>query len=116
MAKDTTKMNNMLLPLFTQASDVCREATNSLEQTTNLFSKLGMICYNIKKQYQSVADKFDFESLTKIEAVYTEMTTMLTSYSKILQEERESFFRNIESFFNFAIYETDGLERVSNAL
>lgn len=83
-----------------------------MEKTSEAMSKLGMLCASIHKCYKSVGDKFDFDSLSKIESIYSEFSKTLTSYSKIMTDERDNFSTNVENFFNFAVCEMEGIDEV----
>lgn len=113
MSRELTKMNQLLTPHLSQAIDASKEITFHMEKTAEGFNKLGSAAASIHKTYQSVADKFDFELLTQIESVYSELSKTFSSYSKVLFEEKENFSVNIENFFTFCTCEVEGLEEVS---
>lgn len=112
MSRELTKMNQSLSPYINQAIDVTKEIGYHMEKTSEAMSKLGMLCASIHKCYKSVGDKFDFDSLSKIESIYSEFSKTLTSYSKIMTDERDNFSTNVENFFNFAVCEMEGIDEV----
>lgn len=112
MSRELTKMNQSLSPFIIQALDLCKEISFHMEKTSDGYNKLGMVCASIHKCYKSVGDKFDFESLSKIDSVYAEMSKTLTSYSRILLDERENFALNVENLFNFTASEIEGIDEV----
>lgn len=116
MSRELTKMNQALTPHLNQAIDASREVTFHMEKTAEAFNKLGSATAAIHKTYKSVADKFDFELLTQIESVYAEVSKTFSSYSKIIQEDKENFSANIENFFTFCTCEVEGLEEVGSSL
>jgi len=112
MSRELTKMNQSLLPHISQAIDLSREVAGQLDKTAEAMNKLGLVCASIHKCFKSVGDKFDFESLSRIEAIYAELNKTFTSYSKILLDERENFAANIEHFFTFSACEIEGIDEV----
>ena len=83
-----------------------------MEKTAEALNKLGMSCASIHKCYKTVGDKFDFDSLSKIDSVFSEFSKTLTSYSRILLDERDNFSNNLENLFSFASCEIEGVEDV----
>ena len=114
MSRELTKMNQALTPHLNLAIDASREVTFHMDKTAEAFNKLGSASAAIHKTYKSVADKFDFELLTQIETIYAEISKTFSSYSKIIQEERENFSANVENFFTFCSCEVEGLEEVAS--
>ncbi len=113
MSRELTKMNQSLSPFISQALDICKEISTHLERAADGYSKLGMTCASIHKCYKSVGDKFDFESLSKIDSVYSELSKTLSSYSRIILDERENFALNVENLFNFTASEIEGIDEVA---
>lgn len=112
MSRELTKMNQSLSPYISQALDLCKDVSFHMDKTADAINRLGMNCASIHKCYKAVADKFDFDSLSKIEGVYADLSKTLTSYSRIVNEERDNFSLNIENFFNFAVSEIEGIDEV----
>lgn len=114
MSRELSKMNQTLGPLINEAIDLSREISGSMAEVAARTYKLGQVCANIHKSYKSVGDKFDFESLSKIDGIFSELSKTLTSYSKVLVEERDNFQANIESLFSFTACEIDGIDEILN--
>lgn len=112
MARELSKMTQALSPHLAQAIDAAREVTFHMEKTADAFNKLGTATAAIHNTYKSVADKFDFEVLSKIESIYSEVSRTFTSYGKITMEEKENFNTNIENFLNFCTSEIDGIDEL----
>lgn len=105
-------MNQLLNPYVAQAIDFTKEINYHMEKTSEAMNKLGMVCASIHKCYKSVGDKFDFDCLSKIDCIYSDLSKTFTSYSRILLDEKENFTVNIENFFNFAACEIEGIDEV----
>lgn len=112
MSREVTKMNQSLHPYISQAIDLTKEIGGHMDKTSEAMNKLGMVCASIHKCYKSVGDKFDFDSLSKIETIYAELSKTLTSYSRIMSDEKDNFSTNIENFFNFGASEIEGIDEV----
>lgn len=112
MSRELTKMNQSLVPYIGQAIDLSREVVGQLDKTADSMNKLGLVCANIHKCFKSVGDKFDFESLSRIETIYAELHKTFTAYSKIVQDEKENFSTNVENFFAFSACEIEGIDEV----
>ena len=113
MSRELTKMNTSILPLLSQAIDISREISVYMERTSESMNRLGFVCASIHKCFKSVGDKFDFDSLSRIETVYSELNKTFTSYSKIITEEKDNFSTHIENFFSFSSSEIEGIDEVA---
>lgn len=110
MARELTKMNQSLGPHLAQAIDAAREVTFHMEKTADAFNKLGSATASLHSTYKSVADKFDFEVLSRVESIYAEISRTFSSFSKITRDEKDNFNQNIENFFNYCTCEVEGME------
>lgn len=114
MSRELSKMTQALTPHIASAIDASKEASFHMEKAADAINKLGNSTASIHKTYKTVADKFDFEILSQIESVYAELSKTLTSYSKILLDEKDSFSTNIENFFSFCTSEIEGIDEVES--
>jgi len=112
MSRELSKMNQSLSPLIGEAVDLSRDISTSMAEVATRTYKLGQVCANIHKCYKSVGDKFDFETLSKIDAIFSELSKTFTSYSKVLVEERDNFQSNIENLFSFTVCEIEGIDEI----
>lgn len=114
MARELTKMNQSLGPHLAQAIDAAHEVAFHMEKTADAFNKLGTATASIHKTYKAVAEKFDFEILTRVESIYEEVSRTFSSFSRITLDEKENFTKNIENFFSYCTSEIDGMDELLN--
>lgn len=105
-------MNQALAPHLAQAIDASREVSFHMEKTAEAFNKLGSASAAIHKTYKSVADKFDFEVLSRVESIYAEVSRTFSCFGKITMEEKDSFNKNIENFFSYCTSEVEGMDEL----
>lgn len=114
MSRELSKMNQSLGPLIGEAMDLSRDISGAMAEVATRTYKLGQVCANIHKSYKAVGDKFDFEALSKIDGIFAEFSKTLTSYSKVLVEERDNFQAHVEALFAFTACEIDGIDEILN--
>ena len=113
MAREISKMSDQMTPLLNVANDAAKEITYHLDKLAEGFNKLGSACQNIQKLYLSTSEKFtELDSFSKLNSIYTEMSTTFSNYSKVMFTERDNFANNIEAFFTYSQCEIEGLEEV----